>query len=48
LAILLCSFFIYNSIGTIDDAALDNVALVLNMTKSIKATSNEADVSIKC
>ena len=36
LAILLSSFFIYNSVGSIDENALQNLNLVVNLTKHIQ------------
>jgi len=43
LAILLSSHFIYNSVGSIDENALNNLSLIVNLTKNIqiKATNNE-------
>lgn len=43
LALLLSSFFIYNSVGSIDETALQNLSLVINLTKHIrlKAQGNE-------
>jgi Guanylate-binding protein, N-terminal domain len=39
LAILLSSFFIYNSVGSIDESALSNLSLVINLTKHIHLKS---------
>ena len=39
LAILLSSFFIYNSVGSIDENALQNLSLVINLTKHIQIKS---------
>ena len=36
LAILLSSYFIYNSVGSIDENALQNLNLVVNLTKHIQ------------
>jgi hypothetical protein len=33
LALLLSSFFIYNSMGTIDENALNNLSLIVNLSK---------------
>ena len=46
LAVLLSSYFIYNSVGSIDENALNNISLVLNLTKSlqVRATDSEGDV----
>lgn len=44
LAILLSSCFIYNSVGSIDENAIQNLSLVVNLTKNIhiKSQNNEA------
>jgi Guanylate-binding protein, N-terminal domain/Guanylate-binding protein, C-terminal domain len=42
LALLLSSFFIYNSVGTIDGAAISRLSLVVNLTKHIHVRSNFA------
>lgn len=39
LAILLSSYFIYNSMGSIDENALQNLSLVINLTKHIQIKS---------
>jgi len=39
LAILLSSYFIYNSMGNIDESALSNLSLVINLTKHIHLKS---------
>ena len=39
LALLLSSFFIYNSVGSIDESALQNLSLVINLTKHIHLKS---------
>ena len=36
IAILISSLFIYNSFGTIDENALNNLSLILNLSKNIK------------
>ena len=43
LAILLASAFLYNSTGSIDEQAIENLSLVVNLTKTIhiKANNNE-------
>ena len=45
LAILSASTFIYNSVGSIDENALQNLSLVVNLTKSVQlsAQSNEEE-----
>lgn len=40
LAILLSSYFIYNSVGSIDENALSNLSLVINLTKHIHLKSS--------
>jgi hypothetical protein len=40
LAILLSSYFVYNSMAIIDERALDGLSLVVNLTKQITARSN--------
>ena len=35
LALLLSSYFIYNSMGTIDENALNNISLIVNLAKVI-------------
>ena len=44
LAILLSSYFIYNSVGSIDENALQNLSLVINLTKHIQIKSKREDV----
>ena len=39
LALLLSSFFIYNSIGTIDENALNNLQLIINLSKELQIKS---------
>ena len=36
LALLLCSLLVYNSVGTIDENALINLSLVVNLSKSLQ------------
>ncbi len=36
LAVLMASYFIYNSVGSIDEQALQNLSLVVNLTKHIQ------------
>jgi hypothetical protein len=40
LAILLSSFFLYNSMGSIDENALQQLSLVINLTKHIQIKAN--------
>lgn len=43
LAILLASNFIYNSMGSIDENALNNLSLVVNLTKNIHIKSSDGE-----
>jgi hypothetical protein len=36
LSILLSSFFLYNSVGSIDENALSSLSLVINLTRHIQ------------
>lgn len=36
LVLLLCSVFLYNSLGSIDENAIQNLSLVVNLTKHIQ------------
>jgi len=36
LALLICSLLVYNSVGTIDENALINLSLVVNLSKSLQ------------
>jgi hypothetical protein len=40
LALLLSSFFLYNSVGSIDENALQSLSLVVNITKHIQLKSS--------
>ena len=40
LAILIASYFLYNSVGSIDEQALQNLSLVVNLTKHIQLKSS--------
>ena len=42
LALLLSSYFIYNSVGTIDGAAVSKLSLVVNLTKHIHVRSQSS------
>ncbi len=44
LTILLSSAFIYNSVGSIDENAIQNLSLVVNITKHIHIKSKDEDV----
>ena len=41
LALLLSSFFVYNSVGNIDEQALSNLSLVTNISKEIRASTHK-------
>ena len=48
LALLLSSYFVFNSMGTIDEQALQNLSLIVNLSKSIQVKNtrmNSAGVS---
>ena len=44
LALLLSSFFIYNSMGSIDETALQSLNLVVSITKHIRIKTHSSDV----
>jgi hypothetical protein len=44
LAILLSSFFMFNSMGNIDEAALTQLSLVVNLTKNIQLKDQDAEM----
>ena len=46
IAILLSSLFIYNSFGTIDENALNNLSLIVNLAKSLKLNKNNKDSNL--
>ena len=39
MALLLSSYFVYNSMGTIDESALQNLSLIVNLSKQIQVNS---------
>ena len=43
LAILLSSYFIYNSVGGIDESAIQNLNFVINLSKFIRLKNNESE-----
>ena len=45
IAILISSLFIYNSFGTIDEVALNNLSLILNLSKSLKIRNNSTSLN---
>lgn len=44
-ALLLSSFFIYNSVGSIDENALNNLSLIVNLAKDIQFKASGANPS---
>ena len=44
MAVLISSYFIYNSVGSIDETALQNLSLVVNLTKHIHIKSQQHEV----
>ena len=46
LAILLSSYFIYNSMGSIDENALNNINLVVNLTKNLQVRSSDSQLDV--
>lgn len=44
LALLLSSYFIYNSVGSIDENALQNLSLIVNLSKQIQAKSGSSSL----
>ena len=46
-SLLLSSYFIYNSVGSIDENALNNLNLIINLASSIqKKSENKYDISL--
>lgn len=43
-ALLLSSYFVYNSLGSIDETALQTLSLVVNLAKDIRMRANDSDV----
>ena len=43
LALLLSSYFIYNSMGTIDENALQNLSLIVNLSKQLEVKGQKAE-----
>ncbi|KAL4496242.1 hypothetical protein ABPG72_012979 [Tetrahymena utriculariae] len=41
-SLLLSSYFIYNSQGNIDETALNNISLIINLSKDIKVSDNNS------
>lgn len=45
LALLLSSYFVYNSVGTIDENALQNLSLIVNLSKQLQVKSNQSSTN---
>ena len=45
LALLLSSYFIFNSMGTIDENALQNLSLIVNLSNQLQITSKNGEKS---
>jgi hypothetical protein len=43
-ALLLSSYFVYNSVGSIDETALQNLSLVVNLAKEVRMKSSDNDM----
>ena len=43
LVILLSSCFIYNSLSSIDETAIENLNLIVNITKNIQVTTGDSE-----
>lgn len=41
LALLLSSYFIYNSMGTIDENALQNLSLIVNLSNQLQSANRK-------
>jgi len=46
LAVLSASTFIYNSVGSIDENALQNLSLVVNLSKNIQINAHSEDEEV--
>ena len=46
MALLVSSFFIYNSIGSIDENALNNMNLIVNLTKNLQVRSSDSSLDV--
>ena len=47
-SLLLSSFFIYNSVGSIDENALNTLNLIVNLAKEVKTKTNNEDNDSSC
>lgn len=41
MALLLSSYFIYNSVGNIDEKAIQNLSLIINLSKLLQKGSDK-------
>lgn len=41
MAMLLSSYFIYNSVGSIDEKAVQNLSLIINLSKMLQSSSEK-------
>lgn len=46
LTVLLSSFFIYNSVGSIDENALNNLSLIVNLTKNLQVRASDSELDV--
>ena len=46
ITILLSSYFIFNSLGTIDENAIQNLSFIVNITKNIQQKNDTEDFSL--
>ena len=46
LALLLSSQFIYNSVGSIDENALESLSLIIHLTKNIQIKANQRNSEV--
>jgi hypothetical protein len=44
LALLLCSLLVFNSVGTIDENAISNLSLVINLSKNLQIKSGSKEI----
>ena len=46
LSVLLSSYFIYNSLGSIDENALNNMSLIVNLTKNLQVRASDSELDV--
>ena len=44
MAMLLSSYFIYNSVGSIDEKAVQNLSLIINLSKLLQKGGNDKEM----